>query len=119
MKLVYTAIIVGLVLLYFVNAAVKIDIFNWEMLIHSSIRFFTGFIILGIGYFYEHRLPLKISVYMILALLLADDILDHYRNVKTFSAEFMLHNIYMLLWGSLVGYLTIRHIKGKISNNKP
>jgi hypothetical protein len=48
MKLVNIAVIVGLILLYFVNAAFKINIFNWEMLIHSGIRFFTGFIILGI-----------------------------------------------------------------------
>lgn len=116
MKLVNIAIIGGLILLYFVNAAFKINIFNWEMLIHSGIRFFTGFIILGIGYFYEHKLKLKISIYLVLALILADDIMDYYRKVDSFSAEYMLHDIYMLLWGSLVGYLSMRYIKGKIDN---
>ena len=43
MKLVSIAIIIGFILLYFVNAALKIDIFNSEMLMHSGIRFFTGF----------------------------------------------------------------------------
>ncbi len=116
MKLVSIAIVVGLGLLYFVNEAVKIDFFNWEMLIHSGIRFFTGFIILGIGYFYEHKIKLKISLFLILAIVLADDVLDYYRGVTQFSDKLMLHNIYMLLWGSLVGYLTIRHIKDKINN---
>jgi hypothetical protein len=116
MKLVSIAIFVGLILLYFVNAALKINIFNWEMLIHSSIRFFTGFIILGIGCFYEHKIKLKISVYLVLALILADDIMDYYRKVDSFSAEFMLHGIYMLLWGALLGYLSMRYIKGKTYN---
>ncbi|MEQ1546912.1 hypothetical protein [Methyloglobulus sp.] len=109
MRLVGIAIFVGLVLLYFVNAALKINIFNWEMLIHSGIRFFTGFIILGISCFYEHKIKLKIAVYLVLALVLADDVMDYYRHVNSFSAEFMVHGAYMLLWGALVGYLFIRY----------
>lgn len=111
MKSVYIAIVLGLVLLYFVNAAVKVDIFNWEMFIHSCIRFFAGFIVLGISYFYEHKLSLKIAIYLVTVLVLTDDMLDYFRNVDSFSAEFMLHNIYMLTWGSLLGYLTMRHLK--------
>lgn len=113
MKPISIAIILGLILLYFVNAALKIDIFNWEMLFHSSIRFFTGFIILGVGYFYAHKIQLKISLSLVLALFLADDILDYFRLVQSFSAEFMLHGLFMLAWGSVVGYLTMRYIKDK------
>jgi hypothetical protein len=116
MKSVGIAVFVGLILLYFVNAAVKIDIFNWEMLIHSGIRFFTGFIILGIGYFYEHKIKLKISLFLVLAIVLADDVSDYYRDVTKISDKLVLHNIYMLLWGSLVGYLTIKYIKDRIDN---
>lgn len=116
MKLISIAVFVGLILLYFVDQALKINIFDWEMLIHSGIRFFTGFIILGIGYFYEHKLNLKVSVYLVLVLVLADDVLDYYRNVTGFSIELMLYGIYMLLWGCLVGYLTIKHVKGKLYN---
>jgi hypothetical protein len=116
MKLVSIAIFVGLILLYFVNEAVKIDFFNWETLIHSGIRFFTGFIILGISYFYEHKIKLKIALYLIFAIVLADDVLDYYRGVAQFSDKLMLHNIYMLLWGALVGYLSMRYVKGKIDN---
>lgn len=116
MKLVNIAIIIGFILLYFVNAALKIDIFNSEMLIHSGIRFLTGFLILGIGYFYQHKLQLKIAIYLVLALMLADDVLDYFRHVDSFSAEFMVHNIYMLLWGCVVGYLTMRYFKGKTDN---
>lgn len=116
MKLVSIAIVVGLILLYFVNEAVKIEFFNWEMFIHSGIRFFTGFIILGIGYFYEHKIKLKISLFLVLAIVLADDVSDYYRGVTKISDKLMPHNIYMLLWGFLVGYLTIKHIKSRIDN---
>ena len=117
MKFVSIALVVGLFLLYFVVAALKIDLFNWEMLIHSGIRFFTGFIILGIGYFYEHKIQLKISIYLVLGLFLADDLLDYFRNTTKFSLEIILYGIYMLLWGSTVGYLFIRFIKSKNSSN--
>ncbi len=113
MKPISIAIILGLTLLYFVNAALKIDIFNWEMIIHSGIRFFTGFIILGAGYFYAHKVELKISLFLVLMLVLADDILDYFRHVASFSAEYMLHGLFMLVWGSVAGYLTMRYIKAK------
>lgn len=116
MKFVYIAVIVGLILLYFVNAALKINIFNWEMLIHSGIRFLTGFMILGIGYFYEQKFGLKVAVYLVLALVLADDVFDYFRNVHSFTAEFLLHNIFMLLWGSLVGYLFMKTVKSKAND---
>ncbi|MDD1631931.1 MAG: hypothetical protein LUP91_06950, partial [Methylococcaceae bacterium] len=78
MKLVSLVMIAGLILLYFVDAALKIQLMNWEMLIHSALRFFTGFILLGIGVFYAHKLRLKSAVYLVLALILADDIMDYY-----------------------------------------
>ncbi len=116
MKLVSLVMIAGLVLLYFVDAALKIQLTNWEMLIHSALRFFTGFILIGIGVFYAHKIRLKNAVYLVLALILADDILDYYRNVDSFSFEVLLHSIYMLLWGSLMGYVVMKYSKDKAGN---
>ena len=113
MKTSVGVMIVGLVLLYFVDAAFKIQIMSWEMLIHSALRFFTGFILIGMGVFYAHKIKLKSAVYLILALVLTDDIMDYYRNVNSFSFEVMLHSIYMLLWGSLMGYVSMRQSKDK------
>lgn len=114
MKTSVGIMIAGLILLYFVDAAFKIQIMNWEMLIHSAIRFFTGFILLGIGVFYAHKIRLKSAVYLVLALVLADDIMDYFRNVYSFSFEVMLHSIYMLLWGSLMGYVFMKQLKDKV-----
>lgn len=116
MKPTGIAILVGLILLYFVRAAFKLDLFNWEMMIHSAIRFFTGFIILGIGYFHEHKFRFKISIFLVLGLVLADDILDYLRNTTSFSIEMLLYGIYMLTWGSIVGYLVMRFIKNRQLN---
>ena len=113
MKLVSLVMIAGLILLYFMDAAFKLQIMNWEMLIHSAIRFFTGFVLIGIGVFYAHKIKLKYAVYVILVLVLADDIIDYFRNVNSFSFEVMLHSVYMLLWGSLMGYVFMKQSKDK------
>ena len=51
MKLVSIVIIAGLILLYFMDVAFKLNPFNVEMLIHSGLMFLTGFLVLGIGSF--------------------------------------------------------------------
>jgi hypothetical protein len=113
MKLVSLVMIAGLVLLYFIDAAFKLQMMNWEMLIHSAIRFFTGFVLIGAGVFYAHKIKLKYAFYVVLVLVLTDDITDYFRNVNSFNFEVMLHSIYMLLWGSLAGYVFMRQWKDK------
>ena len=111
MKLISFVIMVGLVALYFMDSAFKIDLLTLEMLIHSSLRFFIGFILLGIGVFYAHTLKFKSAVFLVLMLVLADDIVDFTRNIDSFRFEVTIHSIFMLLWGSLVGYLVMRNWK--------
>lgn len=113
MKLVGLVMITGLIMLYFMDAAFKLQIMNWEMLIHSVIRFVTGFILIGAGVFYAHKIKLKSAAYLVLALFLADDILDYFRQVNSFSFEVMLHGVYMLFWGALMGYVFMRQAKHK------
>ena len=113
MKLIGIVMIAGLILLYFVDAAFKIQIMNWEMLTHSALRFFTGFILIGIGVFYTHKIRLKSAVFLVFALVLADDIMDYFRKVDSFSFEDTLHGVYMLLWGSLMGYAYMKYSKDK------
>lgn len=113
MKLVSLVMVAGLVLLYFMDAAFNLQLMSWEMLIHSAIRFFGGFIILGTGVFYAHKIKLKRAVYLILVLVLADDIMDYFRNVNNFRFEAMIYSSYMLLWGALMGYLFMKRAKDK------
>jgi hypothetical protein len=116
MKTSALVMIAGLILLYFMDAAFKIQMMNWEMLIHSAISFFTGFILVGIGVFYAHKIRLKSAVYLVFILVLADDIMDYFRNVDSFNFEDMLHSIYMFLWGSLMGYVFMKQAKDKVDN---
>ncbi|MGZ8928448.1 MAG: hypothetical protein ACXW03_08330 [Methylobacter sp.] len=108
MKLVSIVVIAGLILLYFVDSAFKLSPFNAEMMIHSGLRFFTGFLVLGIGVFYAHKIGLKFAVCLVLALSLADDIWDYTRNINSFNFEVLLHSLYMLAWGSLAGYVLMK-----------
>lgn len=111
MKALVIVTTIGLVLLYFVDMALKIHLFNWEMFIHSVIRFFISFIVIGVGVFYDHLIRLKHAVFIVLALFLLDDILDYFRHVDSFHFEVMLHGLYMLAWGSVTGYVFIKNIK--------
>ncbi|NOT13412.1 MAG: hypothetical protein HOP23_16555 [Methylococcaceae bacterium] len=115
MKLIGLSMGAGFVVLYFMDTAFKLDFFNGEMLIHSGFRFFTGFILLGIGVFYEHMLKLKSAMIMVLVIVLADDIWDYFRNVDSFNFEVMIHSIFIMMWGALIGYLVMRTAKEKFN----
>lgn len=111
MKPAIAAIFLGLIIVYFLNSAFKITILELELLTHCALRFVTGFFLLGIGVFYAHQLTFKTAIYLVLGLVLADDIFDIYRQVDSFKPEILILSVYMLLWGSLVGYLAARHLK--------
>ena len=60
MKMLVFSIIVGFVLLYFLNIAVfKAPVLNLLWSIHAVVRFLAGFFILGISYFYAKALTFK------------------------------------------------------------
>jgi hypothetical protein len=103
--------ILGIIALYFVDMALKIQLFSTEMMVHSLIRFLTGFVILGVSVFYAHIIRFKIAVFLILGLVLADDIWDYVRKIDSLTPEVMLHSIYMLLWGAVMGFVAITAIK--------
>ena len=111
MKLIGLILFLGLIILYFLDAAFRLEMLTPEMLGHIALRFFTGFMVLGVCVFYEHVMRLKHSLWILLVLLLGDDIWDYLRGVDSFTPEVLLLSIYMLLWGALTGYLTMRQIK--------
>ncbi|MEQ1638452.1 MAG: hypothetical protein ABL903_17405 [Methylococcales bacterium] len=113
MNLISLVIFLGLFLLYFLDAAFKLSLLDIELLIHSTIRFFMGFFLMGIGVFYAHTLRFQNAVYLAIALVLADDIWDYVRHVDSFKPEIMLHSIYLLLWGSITGYVVMRHLANR------
>jgi len=118
MKLVSIAVITGIVLLYFVDSAFKLNTFDPEMMIHSGLRFFTGFLVLGIGVFYAHKIKLKFALCLVLALSLADDVWDYTRHVNSFSFEVLLHSVYMLLWGAVTGYVFMKQWMNGVSRSE-
>lgn len=111
MKLIGFITLVGLILLYFLGAAFKLQMLTSEMLIHIGIRYVIGFFILGVFVFYEQKIRFKSSVYLILALVLSDDIYDYSRNVDSFKFESILLGAYMLAWGALTGFAFMKLVK--------
>jgi hypothetical protein len=112
MKILVFYIILGSVLLYFLNIALlKTPVLNLDWSIHAGLRFSVGFFVLGISYFYSKALRLKSALYMIIFIVIIDYIYDY--NIKAYRLNFeiILHGIYMLIWGALLGYLAARYIK--------
>ena len=115
MKWVVSILLAGLIPLYFLLAAFKLHLDNWEIVIHIAIRFFLGFTVLGIFVLHEQTLKFKNSIFIIIALVLADDIADYIRHVDTFTFQFKILGVYMLIWGALTGYVFMRQIRNRES----
>ncbi len=117
MKPLLLCIFPGLILLYFLDAALRVENLNLEMLTHNLVRFFTGFLFLGIWVWYEHKLKFKVSMYFILVFLISDDIFDYFRDIDNLSLEMILHDTFVLIWGAVTGYFFIKDVsKIKIAN---
>ncbi len=110
MKLLLSVFVTGLVLLYFLNLALlKSAIPNMEWSIHAGTRFLLGFFVLGVSCFYFKRLTVKHAIQLTLAIVVADYLYDYYVETYRLNFEIILHGIYMLAWGALMGYLTARY----------
>lgn len=111
MKSLFFGLISGLILLYFINiATLKTAIPNMEWIIHASIRFVAGFLVLGFSYFYAKALSFKKALTITLIIVLLDYIYDFYFEDYRFKLEIILHGIFMLTWGGIMGFLAGRFI---------
>ena len=114
MKLLIFFILIGTVMLYFINIAIlKTPILDYDWSIHASLRFFVGFFILGISCFYTNAVNFKKAIYITAGIVIADYIYDYYVQAYRLKLEIILHGIFMIVWGAVLGYLTARYIKGK------
>lgn len=111
MKWVAWILLFGLIPLYLLGAAFKLHLLTAEMSIHLALRFFAGFVILGMFVFYEKLMKFRHSVILLFALVLADDIADYVRDVDSFKFEMFIMDGFMLLWGALTGFVFIKQIK--------
>ncbi len=111
LKNLWISLLVGWVLLYFVAAAAKASMFSSEMMVRNFFHFATGFALLGIWVLLRKRnLGVKASLFLILAIALVYDVVDylHYlRHAHYVEVEKILHDLYVLLWGAVTGYLTL------------
>ena len=110
MKIFSVCLLLGLVVLYFIDAALSIDNLNMEMFTHNLVRFFAGFIFLGIWVWYKHKLKFKVSLYIIVAFLVSDEIYDYFRNIDNFNFDMLLHDLVIVIWGAISGFFFSKFI---------
>jgi len=113
MKAASIVFVIGLLLLYILDSAFKIYEINVKMLIHNLVRFVAGFVILGIWVLNKKKANLKISLYAILILLLADNLYDYLRNIDTLTFPMMFHDTFVLFWGTAVGFVFYKNNRKK------
>ena len=111
MQKLYLTLVVGFILLFFVDSAFRVEILNLEMFIHNLVRFFAGFVFLGIWGWYEHRLKFKISMYIILSFVIADDIYDYIRDIDSLRPEILLHDLFIVVWGAISGFFFVKYLR--------
>ncbi len=104
---------IGLLLLYFVDAAFHIDGLTKEMLTDNSFRFLLGFILISIWSWSEHKHKPKIFMYLLLVILIGDVIYDYVQNISTLDFEMTLHDLYLFFWGALSGYYFLQYLYDK------
>jgi len=117
MKMLVFSFIVGIVLLYFLNIALlKTPLLDLHWSIHAGIRFLIGFILLGVSFFYAHAVKFKSAVYITACIVAIDYLYDYYAHPYRFNLEIILHGIFMMIWGAILGYLTAKYIKERMHN---
>lgn len=112
MKMLLFSFLVGVFLLYFLNIAfLKNPILDLHWSIHASVRFFAGFVILGVSYFYAHAIKFKNAMYIIISIVVADYVYDYFMETNIIKIETFLHGTFMIFWGAILGYLFAKYIK--------
>ena len=113
MKKIILTLIIGLLLLYFIDAAFHVDGLTEDMLVDNAIRFLLGFTVMTAWNWSEHKFKPRIFFYVVLVLLIGDIIFDYIQNISTLDFEMTLHDLYIFLWGGLSGYFFIKYLHCK------
>lgn len=113
MKTFLSSLFIGLILLYFLDISLRVGSLNLEMFIHNLVRFFTGFVFLGIWVWKKHKLKFKIAMYIILVFLISDDIFDYVRGINNLRLEILIHDFYVVVWGAVSGYFFSKYLHWK------
>jgi len=115
MKILIFSFIVGIVLLYLLNIAIlKTPLLDLHWSIHAGIRFWVGFFLLGVSFFYAHAMSFKKTVYITGFIVTTDYLYDLYTQTSGFELETLFHGIFMIIWGAILGYLTAKYIKERL-----
>lgn len=113
MKKLLSTLFFGLILLFFIDNAFRIDGLKQEILIDNSVRFFLGFLISGIWCWSTLKWKFKTFIYVMLIFLASDVIFDYIEGISMLEIEMTLHDLYIFLWGAISGYFFVKYLQCK------
>jgi len=111
MKKLHATLIFGLILLFFIDTAFKIDGLTQEMLINNSVRFFWGFLLLLVWGSSQQKRKYKVLFYVFIFFILSDAIFDYVQDIL--DLEMMLHDLFIFIWGAISGYFFVNYLHYK------
>ncbi|TRW92896.1 hypothetical protein [Candidatus Methylobacter oryzae] len=115
MKMLVFSFVAGTVLLYFLNIALlKTPLLDLHWSIHAGLRFLIGFIVLGVSYFHAHAVKFKSAVYITACIVTIDYFYDYYAQGHRLNLEIILHGVFMMIWGAILGYLTAKYLRERL-----
>lgn len=103
----------GLLLLYLIDSAFQIDGFSRFMLLENLIRFFLGFLSLGIWIAIKRKFHFKMPLIIIGTYIVSDSIFDIARNVNDLF-EMTLHDLFVFCWGAFSGFVFVKCVLKKV-----
>ncbi len=113
MKLFWFFFVSGSILLFFLVTAFKINLLSLEMLTHSLFHFLIGFVTLSYFFFHMTLKVLKFLSFLLLGLLILDQLIDFSRGVGDISLQLLIMNFYLVFWGGLSGFAFTRFWSAK------
>ncbi len=111
MKKLLATFVIGLILLFFVDTAFKLDGFKPEMLIDNAIRFFWGFLLLLVWGWSKQQRKYKVFFYIFIVFIISDIILDYVQDIL--DLEMIAHDLFIFFWGAISGYFFVNYLHCK------
>lgn len=115
MKKIIATLMVGLVLLYLLDSAFKIDGLTETMLTDNLVRFLLGFICFFYFTWTKRKFKSKFLLTIFIIFVIADSVFNYIENIEVDGLVMLVHDLYFTFWGILLSFFYVRYLKEKNS----
>jgi NhaP-type Na+/H+ or K+/H+ antiporter len=117
MKKIIATLTIGLVLLYLLDSAFKIDGLTREMLIDNLIRYILGFICFYYVAWTKRKFKNTFYLSILIVFIIFDSVYIYIENIEVQGFLMLIHDLYFAFWGVISGFFFVRYLKQKKSKN--